>query len=56
MASPENIFLHLSAAEEQQVRDVFTLLEERGVPCTETEASHHRHFFTGYAGSRSSGR
>lgn len=32
MASPENILLHLSDDEEQQVRDVFALLEERGFP------------------------
>lgn len=32
MASPENILLHLSEDAEQQVRDVFKLLEERGFP------------------------
>ena len=32
MASPENILLHLSEDDEQQVRDVFTRLEERGFP------------------------
>ncbi|WP_235604996.1 2'-5' RNA ligase family protein [Enteractinococcus helveticum] len=32
MASPENILLHLSQDDEQQVRDVFKRLEERGFP------------------------
>lgn len=32
MASPENILLHLPEDEEQQVRDVFKLLEQRGFP------------------------
>ena len=32
MASPENILLHLPEDEEQQVREVFSLLEERGFP------------------------
>ena len=32
MASPENILLHLADGEEQQVREVFNRLEERGFP------------------------
>lgn len=32
MASPENILLHLPEDEEQQVREVFALLDERGFP------------------------
>ena len=32
MASPENILLHLADEEEQQVRDLFRVLEERGFP------------------------
>lgn len=32
MASPENILLHLSEDDEQQVRDIFKRLEERGFP------------------------
>ena len=32
MASPENILLHLAENEEQQVREMFGLLEERGFP------------------------
>lgn len=32
MASPENILLHLAGDEEQQVREVFKTLEDRGFP------------------------
>lgn len=32
MASPENILLHLPEEEEQQVREIFAKLEERGFP------------------------
>ncbi|WP_022871067.1 2'-5' RNA ligase family protein [Yaniella halotolerans] len=32
MASPENILLHLPDEEEQQVREIFSRLEERGFP------------------------
>ncbi|MGD7001745.1 2'-5' RNA ligase family protein [Corynebacterium halotolerans] len=32
MTSPDNILLHLSEDEEQQVREVFACLEERGFP------------------------
>lgn len=32
MASPENILLHLPEEEEQQVREIFARLEERGFP------------------------
>lgn len=32
MTSPDNILLHLSQVEEQQVREVFARLEERGFP------------------------
>lgn len=39
MASPENILLHLSEDEEQQVREVFARLEERGFP-TQKQTPH----------------
>lgn len=32
MTSPDNILLHLSEGEEQQVREIFARLEERGFP------------------------
>ncbi len=32
MTSPDNILLHLAKEEEQQVREIFSLLEERGFP------------------------
>src|SRR5699024_4598552 len=32
MTSPDNILLHLAEDEEQRVREVFTRLEERGLP------------------------
>lgn len=32
MASPDNILLHLSGREEQQVRDIFAQLAQRGFP------------------------
>lgn len=41
MASPENILLHLPEEQEQQVREVFKFLEERGFP-----AQHQRPHIT----------
>lgn len=39
MASPENILLHLPEEEEQQVREIFAKLEERGFP-TQHQTPH----------------
>lgn len=39
MASPENILLHLPDEEEQQVREIFARLEERGFP-TQHQTPH----------------
>lgn len=39
MTSPDNILLHLASEEEQQVREIFTLLEERGFP-TQHQTPH----------------
>lgn len=39
MASPDNILLHLAPGEEQQVREIFSLLEERGFP-TQHQTPH----------------